>query len=87
MQQFYIDQAQRVDFDLAIKCILSPQAKAEWWVTNLTLHMVKRCFPKLSDMEIFSDASLTGWGRGVNTNGSYPTGHYPIAADIFMNWN
>ncbi len=76
MQRFYIDQAQRVDFDLAMKCILSPEAKSdlEWWVANLSLQMGKRFFPKLPDLEIYTDASLTGWGavcNGVTTNGSW----------------
>lgn len=54
MQRFYIDQAQRVDFNLASKCILSPEAKGdlEWWVANLSLQMKKRFFPGLPDMEI-----------------------------------
>jgi hypothetical protein len=76
MQRFYIDQAQRVDFDLAMKCILSPEAKSdlEWWVANLSLQMGKRFFPKLPDLEIYTDASLTDWGavcNGVTTNGSW----------------
>jgi hypothetical protein len=76
MQRFYIDQAQRVDFDLAMKCILSPEAKSdlEWWVANLSLQIGKRFFPKLPDLEIYTDASLTGWGavcNGVTTNGSW----------------
>ena len=62
MQRFYIDQALRVDFDLATKCILSSEAKAdlEWWVANLSLRMGKRFFPKLTDLDIFSAALLTG---------------------------
>ena len=64
MQRFYIDQTQKVDFDLAMKCVLSPEAKAdlEWWVSNWSVQMGKRFFPKLSDLEIYTDASLTGWG-------------------------
>ncbi|KZS08843.1 Uncharacterized protein APZ42_027054 [Daphnia magna] len=76
MQRFYIDQAQRVDFNLTSKCILSPEAKAdlEWWVANLSLQMGNRFSPKMPDLEIYTDASLTGWGvvwNGVTTNGSW----------------
>ena len=76
LQRFYIDQAQKIDFYLAMKCVLSPEAKAdlEWWVSNLSVRMGKRFFPKLPDLEIYADASLIGWGavcNGVTTNGSW----------------
>lgn len=75
MQHFYISQAQRVGFDLTVKCKLTQEAKADllWWIENLSLMGDKKFFPKNPDLEIYSDASLSGWGavcNGVTTNGS-----------------
>jgi hypothetical protein len=76
MQRFYISQAQRVGFDLTVKCKLTQEAKADllWWIENLSLMGDKKFFPKNPDLEIYSDASLSGWGavcNGVTTNGSW----------------
>ena len=37
----------------------------EWWVENLEKANDKEFFPKIPDMEIHSDASLSGWGPSL----------------------
>jgi hypothetical protein len=48
----------------------------EWWVENLEKANGKEFFPKIQDMGIYSDASLSGWGaifNGVTTRGPWTT--------------
>jgi hypothetical protein len=76
LQRFYISNAQRVDFNLEAKVRLSPSAALdlEWWVANIEKANGKMFFPREPDLEIFSDASLTGWGavcNGVTTRGPW----------------
>ena len=74
MQRFYITQAQQVEFNLSVNCKLTQEANLLWWIENLSLMGDMKFFPKNPDMEIYSDASLSGWGavcNGVTTNGSW----------------
>jgi hypothetical protein len=76
MQAFYISKARRASFDLNTKCTLSLDTRRDLalWSSNPTLHREKVFFPKVPDLEIFSDASLTGWGACCNsgrTRGSW----------------
>ncbi|KZS06356.1 Uncharacterized protein APZ42_030218 [Daphnia magna] len=76
MQRFYIEQAKRSNFDLRSTCALSREARSdlEWWVKNLSTTKDKLFFPKTPDLEIYSDASLSGWGaccNGVKTRGPW----------------
>ena len=76
MQAFYIGQAKRVGFNLNINCTLSPESRQdlEWWSSNLDLQREKVFFPGIPDLEILSDASLSGWGaccNGMRTRGSW----------------
>ena len=78
MQRFYIEQAHRFNRDLNSSCMLSPDARAdlEWWVVNLESINGKRFFPSEPDLEIYSDASLSGWRafcNGVRTRGPLTT--------------
>ncbi|KAI9555020.1 reverse transcriptase [Daphnia sinensis] len=78
MQQFYISESKKVGGDLSIKCSLSLGARSdlEWWIHNLNEMNGKDFFPKSPDIEIFSDASLSGWGavcNGVTTRGPWTT--------------
>jgi hypothetical protein len=70
MQSFYIEKARSARFSLKVKCSLSPEAKLDlqWWSVNLSYDKDKAFFPDLSDLEIFSDASMTGW-RATYCNG------------------
>jgi hypothetical protein len=76
MQAFYIKQARKVGFNLKSECVLSAETRddLEWWSNNLGLKREKLFFPSVPDLEIFSDASLTGWGaycNNVRTRGSW----------------
>jgi hypothetical protein len=76
MQSFYIEQARRARFNLNFKCSLSEDAKQDlqWWSVNLGYGKDKAFFPEVPDLEIFSDASMTGWGaycNGIRTRGSW----------------
>ncbi|KAI9554908.1 reverse transcriptase [Daphnia sinensis] len=76
MQCFYIEQAKRSNFYLLSTCALSREARSdlEWWVKNLSTTQDKLFFPKTPDLEIYSDASLSGWGaccNGVKTRGPW----------------
>ena len=76
MQAFYISQAKRAGFNLNINCTLSPESRQdlEWWSSNLDLQREKVFFPGIPDLEVLSDASLSGWGaccNGVRTRGSW----------------
>jgi hypothetical protein len=67
LQRFYISNAQRVGFNLESKVRLSPNVRLDlsWWVENIEKANGKMFFPREPDFEIFSDASLTGWGGCV----------------------
>ena len=46
----------------------------EWWLANLASINRKQFFPKVPDVEICSDASLSGWGsvcNGVTARGPW----------------
>ena len=78
MQHFYITESKRVGGDLKVKCTLSPGSimDLKWWVSNLSALNGKDFFPKIPDIEIFSDASMSGWGAvcdGVTTRGPWTT--------------
>ena len=78
MQRFYIAESQKAKGNLNVKCALSAGSKLdlEWWVENLERANGKEFFPKIPDMEIYSDASLSGWGaicNGVTTRGPWTT--------------
>lgn len=80
LQRFYIANAQRSKFDLETKVQLTPSAilDLEWWVANIERSSGKMFFPRDPDLEIFSDASLSGWGavcNGVTTRGPWMEEH------------
>jgi hypothetical protein len=56
----------------------------EWWLFNLESSNGKDFFPRSPDIEIFSDASLSGWGAvcdGVTTRGPWTSEQ----ADLHIN--
>ena len=62
--------------NLKQKITLSPAARADlsWWIMNLELVNGRTIFPSKPDVEIHSDASLTGWGavsNGTRTRGPW----------------
>lgn len=74
MQRFYIVESQKALGNLNVRCCLSPESRLdlEWWVANLEKVNGKEFFPKIPDLEIYSDASMKGWGsicNGVTTRG------------------
>jgi hypothetical protein len=74
MQRFYIVESQKALGNLNVRCCLSPESRLdlEWWVANLEKVNGKEFFPKIPDLEMYSDASMTGWGsicNGVTTRG------------------
>jgi hypothetical protein len=76
MQRFYIVESQKALGNLNVRCCLSPESRLdlEWWVANLEKVNGKEFFPKIPDLEIYSDASMTGWGaicNGVTTRGPW----------------
>jgi hypothetical protein len=76
MQRFYICQARSADYDLKRKCVLSEDARADlrWWVDNLKSGRGKKFFLEVPDLEIYTDASFSGWGaccNRVRTRGSW----------------
>ncbi|XP_059352815.1 uncharacterized protein LOC132088282 [Daphnia carinata] len=77
MQRFYIEQAKEFAFNLNASCILSEGARVDlkWWVCNLDASKDRLFFPKVPDLEICADASLSGWGgaccNGVRTGGPW----------------
>jgi hypothetical protein len=78
MQRFYINESQKALGDLSVKCVFSVGARSdlEWWVANLEEANGKEFFPKIADIEIFSDASRSGWGAvcdGITTRGPWTT--------------
>ncbi|KZS05287.1 Uncharacterized protein APZ42_031574 [Daphnia magna] len=62
LQRFYITNAERYCFYLDVRVSLSDSAKMDlrWWVANVEKSKGKIFFPRDPDIEIFSDASLTG---------------------------
>lgn len=77
-ENFYITESKRVGGDLNVKCTLSSGSvlDLEWWVSNLSALNGKDFFPKIPDIEICSDASMSGWGAvcdGVATCGPWTT--------------
>lgn len=76
MQRFYIGESQKAPRNLNVRCCLSPESRLdlEWWVVNLDKVNGKEFFPKIPDLEIYLDASMTGWGaicNGVTTRGPW----------------
>ncbi|KZS06357.1 Uncharacterized protein APZ42_030220 [Daphnia magna] len=76
MQRFYLNESRRASGNLNTKRALSPEAEADlrWWLSNLEVANGKVFFPKSPDIEICSDASLSGWGavcNGVATRGPW----------------
>ncbi|KZR99012.1 Uncharacterized protein APZ42_005306, partial [Daphnia magna] len=68
LQRFYIANAERSCFALDVRVSLSNSAKMDlrWWVGNVEKSKGKIFFPRDLDIEIFSDASLTGWGGSMS---------------------
>ncbi|XP_045034660.1 uncharacterized protein LOC116925902 [Daphnia magna] len=68
LQRFYIRLAQAANFNLKSRCLLSEEARKdlEWWVNNLSKAQDKVFFPNTPDLEIYTDASLSGWGACCN---------------------
>ncbi|XP_057365008.1 uncharacterized protein LOC130685703 [Daphnia carinata] len=76
LQWFYIKQAQSANFNLKTRCSLSAEAREdlECWVFNLNKTQDKIFFPHTPDLEIYTDASLSGWGAccdEIRTRGSW----------------
>jgi hypothetical protein len=76
LQSFYIRKSQAANSNLKIKCLLSLEAQDDlkWWVANLDKAKDKVFFPQAPDLEIYTDASLSGWGaccNEVRTRGSW----------------
>nr|ACB38666.1 reverse transcriptase [Daphnia pulex] len=76
MQSYYISRARRAGYDLKTKCVLSAAARLDlqWWISSLKVDRDKLFFPDVTDLEIYTDASLSGWGaccNGVRTRGSW----------------
>jgi len=78
MQHFCITESKRVGGDLNVKCTISSGSVLdfEWWVSNLSALNGKDFPQKIPDIEIFADASMSGWGAvcdGVATLGPWTT--------------
>jgi len=76
MQGFYLKQSKKVKGDLSKKFTISSEAETDlkWWVDNLEQMNGKAFFPEKPNIEICSDASLSGWGaicHGVTTSGPW----------------
>ncbi|KZS20378.1 Uncharacterized protein APZ42_012950 [Daphnia magna] len=76
LQRFYISNAQRANSEFNTKVRLFPCAQLDlkWWIANIEKCSGKTFFPRDADIEIFSDASLSGWGaacNGVTTRGPW----------------
>lgn len=75
MQRYYIQQSRKSGGDLNHRCRLSAEAcdDLNWWVSNLNT-VNGKCFAAGNpDLEIYSDASLSGSGavcNGVTTRGT-----------------
>ena len=68
MQSFYIKQSKKAQGDLNNRCELSPEScdDLRWWISNLN-EVNGKCFSARNpDLEIYSDASLSGWGAVCN---------------------
>ena len=65
---FYISQSKKTFGDLNVKCSLLSGTRQDqtWWVANFAKTNGRFFFPKVADLEIFSDASLSGWGASCN---------------------
>ena len=68
MQRFYISEARRAGGNLDVVRQLPRAARLDlqWWVDNLLKVNGRLFFPKVADIEIYSDASLSGWGASCN---------------------
>lgn len=78
MQHFYLTESKKANGNLNSKCTFPPESEADlkWWIANLDIANGKVFFPKLPDIEICSDASLSGWGavcNGVKIRGPWTT--------------
>jgi hypothetical protein len=72
MQRFYISESKKAQGNLSICCALPLAARVdlEWWLANLAFVNGKQFFPKVPDVEICSDASLSGLGAVCNGHGT-----------------
>jgi hypothetical protein len=68
MQRFYISECKKSRGNLSARRVLPIAARVdlEWWLANLASVNGKQFFPKMPDVEICSDASLSGWGSVCN---------------------
>jgi hypothetical protein len=65
VQTFYIKQARKVGFNLKSECVLSAETRddLERWSSYSSFKKDKSFFSSVPSLEIFTDASLTGWGN------------------------
>ena len=63
MQRFYIGESKKAQGNLSTMRVLSQEARLdlEWWMGNLAKVNGKQFFPKIPDIEIYSDACPEGW--------------------------
>ena len=68
MQRFYISEARRAggNLDVVRQLPMAARLDLQWWVDNLLKVNGRLFFPKVADVEIYSDASLSGWGASCN---------------------
>jgi len=68
MQHFYISESRKAHGNLNDKRSLSDESRKDltWRIDNLATVDGRLFFPKKADLEIFSDASLSGWGAVCN---------------------
>ena len=76
IQDFHIQQLHKWDRDLSKRIILPAEARSnlDWWINNLQIVNGKPFFPRSPHLEIYSDASLSGWGAicdDVRTRGPW----------------
>ncbi len=76
IQDFHIKQLHKWDRDLSKRIILPAEARSnlDWWINNLQIVNGKPFFPRSPHLEIYSDASLSGWGAicdDVRTRGPW----------------
>jgi hypothetical protein len=88
MQRFYISRARRADYDLKNKCVLSEGAWLDFQfkrISSLKVDRDKLFFPDVPDLEIYTDASLSGCGAcciGVKIRGSWTIAYTKIHYEL-----
>ena len=67
-------EKRKVIFSIRRDLPIAARVDLEWWLANLTSVNGKQFFPKVPDVEICSDACLSGWGsvcNGVTARGPW----------------